>query len=282
MVKTGIVAMVLVIAGVLGLSMNDRKLGGMTINEVFSDPKVANLAKAACGGDTSKIAALIAEGIDVNAKGQEGIVPLFYALKCEEPASLEALLQAGADPNYAPSDGINGTLAAITYFDPIYLRLMLKYGGDPNSTKKNGSTTLMEAFSMGQYNERWENFEFLLDSGVDINAPTSKGGIGMASYAAAVGYPSRAVQLLERGYTYELEDLAYAIYGNAMNLVSARDPEPLRHEPEYKYLTIAAKMLKERGVDTEKVKRFIDERNKQVGAGVRHDYSFEDFVPTEP
>ncbi len=218
----------------------------------------------------------------MNAKGQDGIVPLFYALKCEQPAALEALLQAGADPNHAASDGINGTLASITYFDPIYLRLMLKYGGDPNSTKKNGSTTLMEAFSMGQYNGRWENFEFLLDSGVDINAPTSTGGIGMAAYAAAVGYPSRAVQLLERGYTHELEGLAYAIYGNAMNLVSARDPEPLRHEPEYKNLTIAAKMLKERGVDTERVKRFIDERNKRVGAGVRHDYSFEDFVPTEP
>lgn len=88
--------------------------------------------------------------------------------------------------------------------------------------------------------------------------------------------------MLERGYNYKLEDLAKSIYGNPMNAVSARDPEPNRSHAEYKYLAIAARMLKERGVDTEKTKRFIDERDKQVGAGLRHDYSFEDYVPTKP
>ena len=282
MLKAGIAALFLVSTGILGLTMNDPKLGGMTIGEVFSDPKAAKLAKAACGGDTSRIATLIAEGVDVNAKGQDGIVPMFYALKCEQPAALETLLKAGANPNYAGTDGILGTYAAASYTDPTYLKLMLQYGGNPNLTSGNGDTVLLKAFTLGQFDEKWDNFELLLNSGVDINRPMSGGNTGIATYAAFVGHPSKAVQLLERGYTYDLEGLADAIYGNSMNLVSARSPEPSRSNPEYKYLTIAAKMLKERGVDKEKVKRFIDERNKQVGAGVRHDYSFEDNVPAKP
>jgi hypothetical protein len=240
------------------------------------------MAKAACRGDTPRIAALIAEGVDVNAMGQNDFVPMFYALKCEQPAALEALLKAGANPNHADTDGINGTFAAISYFDPIYLRLMLKYGGDPNSSPIDGHTALVEAFSMGQYYDRWENFELLLNSGVDVNAPTSKRGVGMASYAAGVGHPSKAVQLLERGYNYDLESLARAIYGSALTSVSAEYPEPLRQHPEYKYLAIAAKMLKERGVDIEKVKRDIDEKNERVGAGMHNDYSFEDQILTKP
>ncbi len=218
----------------------------------------------------------------MNAKGQDGIVPLFYALKCEQPAALEALLKAGANPNYAGTDGIPGTYAAASYTDPIYLKLMLQYGGNPNLSSANGNTVLLKAFTAGQNSGGWDNFDLLLKSGVNVNLPISGGTVGMADYAAAVGHPSKAVQLLEAGYTYDLEGLADAIYGNSMNLVSARSPEPSRSNPEYKYLTIAAKMLKERGVNTEKVKRFVDERDVQVGAGVRHDYSFEDFVPTEP
>jgi hypothetical protein len=282
MLKAGIVATMLVIAGAIGMIMNDPKLGGMSISEVFSDPKAAQLAKAACGGDTSKVAALIAGGVDVNAKGRDGIVPMFYALKCEQPAALETLLKAGANPNYAGTDGIPGTYAAASYTDPIYLKLMLQYGGNPNLTSGNGDTALSEAFSIGQYTGRWDNFDLLLNSGVDVNKPIRKGGSGMAEYAAAVGHPSKAVQLLERGYNYNLEDLADAIYGNSMNLVSARSPEPSRNNTEYKYLTIAAKMLEERGVDTEKIKHRVDEIDQRVGAGVRHDYSFEDYVPAKP
>jgi hypothetical protein len=282
MLKAGIVATLLVIAGTIGMTMNDPKLGGMTISQVFSDPKAAKLANAACGGDTARIATLIAEGVDVNAKGQHGIVPMFYALKCEQPAALEALLKAGANPNYAGTDGIPGTYAAASYTDHIYLKLMLQYGGNPNLTSGNGNTVLLEAFTLGQFDGKWDNFELLLNSGVDINRPMSGGNTGIATYAAFVGYPSKAVQLLERGYTYDLEGLADAIYGSSLTRVSDEDPEPLRDHPEYKYLAIAARMLKERGVDTEKAKRLINDHNQRVGSGLYNDYSFEDHVPTKP
>ncbi|GBF58059.1 hypothetical protein PbB2_01730 [Candidatus Phycosocius bacilliformis] len=282
MLKVGLAATFLVVAAAAGLSLKDPKLGGMTIGEVFSDPKVAQMAKAACGGDTPRIAALIAEGVDVNAKGQNDFVPLFYALKCEQPAALEALLKAGGNPNQTGTDGIPSTYAAASYTDPVFLKLMLQYGGNPNLTRGDGDTALSEAFSVGQYTGKWDNFELLLNTGVDVNAPIMKGSIGMAEYAAAVGHPSKAVQLLERGYSHDLEGLAKTIYGNSMNMVTEEYPEPLRQHPEYKYLAVAAKMLKERGVDIEKVKRDIDEKNQRVGAGIHNDYSFEDQIPIKP
>lgn len=275
MLRAVIAATLMISVGVLGTMTKDPKFSGKTIDQVFSDPQVAKLATAACRGDTDRVAALIADSVDVNGKGQQGIVPLFYALKCEQPAALEALLKAGADPNLQAFDDMSATFAAISYADPVYLKLMLKYGGNPNSTRANGDTALLEAFTMGQYTNKWDNFELLLDSGVDLNRPMSGRTIGVAEYAAAVGYPSKAVELLKRGYTYDLEGLARAIYGNSLNRVSAVDPEPLWNEPEYKYLAIASKMLKDRGVDTVETKRFIDAHNKRVGAGLHNDYGFE-------
>ncbi|GIU66264.1 hypothetical protein PsB1_0418 [Candidatus Phycosocius spiralis] len=87
---------------------------------------------------------------------------------------------------------------------------------------------------------------------------------------------------MERGNNYKLEDLAQSIYRNALDAVSATNPHPLSDEPEYKYLTIAARMLKDRGVDTKKVNCQVDEFDKRVGAGLRHDYSFEDLAPGQP
>jgi hypothetical protein len=282
MVKAGIGATLLVGAGFLGMFMMDPKLGGKTIDQTFADPKVAKLAKAACAGKTAKIAELIADGVKVDAQGQDGAVAMFYALKCEQPAALEALLKAGANPNHAGTDGITGTYAAASYNDPVYLKLMLKYGGDPNLPLADGDTVFLKAFTTGQFSGKWDHFQLLLDYGVNINLPGSRGGGGIADYAAFVGHPSKAVLLLERGYNYQLEDLAQSIYGNMMNAVSASSPQPLRNDPEYKYLAIAAQMLKERGVDTEKVKREVDDLDKRVGAGLRHDYSFEDLDPGQP
>lgn len=280
MIKLVVLAAGLVLIGTQGMQMMEPKLGGKTANQIFDDDNVAQLAKAACAGDVARIAALIAKGADINAKGLDGAVPLFFALKCEQPAALEAMLQAGADPNLAADDGITGTYAAASYADPVYLRLMLKYEGNPTVSLPDGFTALYEAYAVGQYRGIWDNFYLLLDAGVDVNLPTR--GVGMADFAVAVGHPSKAVDLLEKGYSYKLEALADAIYGNPMNVVTAEHPEPLREEPEYKYLTIAAHMLKARGVDTEKIKRRVDERDKRVGAGIRHDYSFEDAVPEQP
>ena len=177
MVKAGVASALLVGVGLLGIFMMDPKLEGKTIDQTFADPQVAKLAKAACAGKTAKINDLIAEGVKVNSQGKDGMVAMFYALKCEQPAALEALLKAGANPNHAGGKyGITGTYAAASYTDPIYLKLMLKHGGDPNLPLADGDTIFLKAFTTGQYSGKWDHFQLLLDYGVDINLPRSKGG----------------------------------------------------------------------------------------------------------
>ena len=151
MLKAGIAATLLVVAGTQGIRMMEPELGGKTADRIFNDPDVARLAKAACVGNVAKIDALIAKGANINGKGLNGAMPLFFALKCEQPAALEAMLKAGANPNLPANDGITGTYAAASYADPAYLRLMLKYGGDPNIPQADEDTVLGQAFQAGQY-----------------------------------------------------------------------------------------------------------------------------------
>lgn len=270
----------LAMAGVGGNRLMEQTVDGKTANEVFADPQVAQLARAACAGEVAKVNDLVAHGASPNARGAQGMTPLFWALHCGTPEAVEALLKAGANPNQAIGTAETPLYRAATYKDPTYLRLMLKYGGDPNTPLTDGDTVLGAAFAAGQYGNQWQNYYALLEVGVDINLPSRT--VGMAEFAAAVGHPSKAVELLERGYNYQLEGLADAIYGSGLNAVTAERPQPLRDEPEYKYLGIAARILKERGVDTEKIKRRIDEQDRQVGAGIRHDYSFENSDSGQP
>ncbi len=63
----------------------------------FADPKVIELCRA--------IEALIAGGVDVNAKGKGNMTPLMWAFPDEKLPRFEMLLRAGADPNvYITSD----------------------------------------------------------------------------------------------------------------------------------------------------------------------------------
>ena len=270
----------LVMAGVGGNNLMEQTVDGKTASDVFADPQVAQLARAACAGEVAKINDLVAHGASPNAHGAQGMTPLFWALRCGTPEAVESLLKAGANPNQAIGTAETPLYRAATYNDPAYLRLMLKYGGDPNTPLSDGDTVLGAAFAAGQFGNQWQNYYTLLDAGVDVNLSGSR--LGIAEYAATVGLPSKAVELLERGYHHDLDGLADAIYRSGLNSVTAEHPEPLRNEPEYKYIGIAARMLKERGVDTEAIKRRIDEQDKQVGAGIKHDYSFENVASAQP
>lgn len=270
----------LVMAGFGGSRAMDQTVDGKHASDVFVDPPVAQLARAACADNVAKVNELISQGVSPNARGANGMTLLFWALDCGKPETVEALLKAGADPNLAIGTAETPLYRAASYKDPAYLRLMLKYGGDPNMPMADGDTVLRVAFMAGKYGSQWQNYYMLLDAGVDVNLPEGgAGGIGIADSAAVSGFPSKAVELLERGYSYDLYSLALSIYGSGMNTVTTEQPEPLRNEPEYKYIGIAARMLKERGVDTEKVKRQIDDNDKEVGAGLKQDYSFENDNP---
>lgn len=286
-IKLAVLAAGLALAGTQGMRLMEHKVSGATASETFADPSVAKLAQAACSGDNEEVVRLVKSGAPANGHvtrdGKNDVSPLMWSLSCENLAGFEALLKAGADPNLAIGQfAITPTFGAAGYHDPAFLRLALNHGGNPNARVSDGDSALSEAFWLGHTQGQWDNYYALLGAGADINQPRKKGGIGLADFAAAVGKIDKAVELLERGYDYDLDTLANAVYGSGLASTLPDGSKPGRDDPQYKYLGIAARMLKERGVDTDKIKRQVDEKNKQVGAGIVQDYSFESSDPSQP
>ncbi len=121
------------------------RAGNMNTADYFSDAQAAALAQAAAKGHTDEITQLLAEGVDVNARGKDGMTPLIWALFNKSKDGFECLLQHGANPNLQLSDdetsefprelpfaGNSAMSFAARYEDIWYLDTVIKYGGNVN------------------------------------------------------------------------------------------------------------------------------------------------------
>ena len=88
--------------------------------------------------------------------------------------------------------------------------MLLLRGADPSVTDRDGNDTpLTAALSRGVNEESWETYYILLDAGADINQ-VYNGSETIAETAIALGRPSKALELVRRGYRHDLERLALA------------------------------------------------------------------------
>lgn len=151
LILSTVAALLAVACGQPGMTM-ERKINGKTASELFSDPKVAALATAACSGDEKAVARQIAAGVNPNTVGNERAVPLLWAIRCHNLRGVEALLDSGADPNQLLGGDFSVMYAAAQ--EPVeLLKILLRHGGDPNAySKESGKSALMLAMSMG-FNE---------------------------------------------------------------------------------------------------------------------------------
>lgn len=216
-----------------------HKVGGKAVGDVFSDPRVAALARAACEGDQAAIERELKGGVDSNGLGFDAVTPLFWALHCENLTGVEALLKAGADPNHNIAGGFSSVYAASTMENSAFLKILLKYGGDPNADDiKAGDTALSQALSLGIHGEGWDNYYSLLEAGADINREYGDGNT-IAIRAAALNQYDKVAELLERGYNSNLDTLVgYAYTG-----------EVARASRQWEWREKVRGMLKERGVN---------------------------------
>lgn len=65
----------------------------------------------------SNIETILNRGADVNAKGKDGIAPIFHALRCRNVLVLKTLLDRNADINVRDKEGLSPILYAIKYND---------------------------------------------------------------------------------------------------------------------------------------------------------------------
>ncbi|MEK6789606.1 MAG: ankyrin repeat domain-containing protein [Pseudomonadota bacterium] len=216
------------------------QLGGQTIRQTFTDEKVVVLVEAAVAGESKKVAQLAAQGVDVNAVGNNGATPLIWALSSRNKSGVAALLRANANPNLRAEKIGDAPMYFVSMGDdPELLRLLLEHGGDPNHLGRGRieERPLTQATAKG----RIENIKLLLAAGADINAHDSFEESAATSAIDSAQFEAIAL-LLERGYTYNISYLARG--------VQIRHVPPESDAQRWKDKVIV--MLKERGVTTRK------------------------------
>lgn len=214
----------------------ERKVGGMTEDEAFSDPRVVRLVEAASRGRFSEADKALESGADINTIGKTGISPLLWVMSASniDLSCTEYMLKKGANPNYR----VEGRGDSAMYFAaggryPRLLELILTYGGDPNLLGEREMSMLSVAANEG----REENIKILLKRGANINY-VDRLEYPAAYYAVPPGRYDLVAYFLEQGLSANLQQLAKGVEAR----VVAHDSD------QQKWKLKVIEMLKQRGV----------------------------------
>jgi ankyrin repeat protein len=234
MSKLKMLFLLMIMLPVVNSCAANQEVGGMTAQQAFADPKVAQMVEAASAGDFKKVDAQIQAGANVNAIGKDGVTPLIWQTYSWNIKAMEKMLQVGANPNYRDAkDHFSALYMAIEAKRADLLIVLLRYKGDPNLMDPNGEPLLDTAISALSS----ECVELLLKSGADVNIVNSNGK-SPARSAVALGQFDLVILLLEHGLSRNLQDLALSVQN--------RDVPPDSDAQRLKDKVI--EMLKTRGV----------------------------------
>ena len=204
--------------GALGIGMNTGcavQFHPESADHYFATPEVVAAAKAIRRGNARDLEGRIAEGLDVNARGREGMDLLKWSLGRFCLECFETLLEHGAHIERPPAGEYTGKIEqlflkpvmhlAAQLNDPAYLASLLRHGGDPNALDVYGRKTIIhEAIRHG----RMENVRLLVEAGADINAQSEVSLATPLHRAVVVDEHEIAYYLLEQGADPTLEDSA--------------------------------------------------------------------------
>lgn len=217
----------------------DELVAYMSLEIMFPDKQVRELAKAAGKGKLEIIDASIEKGVDVNARGKSNATPLFWAMN--NIAGFERLLELGADPNVVFEDGSSVIHWAVGHKDSRFLMTSLDHGGNPDLVAGwFKETPIFEA--MGPDNKN--KIDILLNAGADINFQASYGNTPIM-VAAELGQFDTVFKLLSRGADYTItmdngDDLADVIRDRRKTM----DPE----NELTRWMERVIEWLKDRGI----------------------------------
>jgi ankyrin repeat protein len=207
--------------------------------EFFQDPKVRALVQAAVRGDTRRVDALLHEGVDINARGKDGMTPVLFAMARLNKTGYRHLLERGANPNLIVEPGESVISFASRVKDSEWLRLALKHGGDPNLI---GARNLPPPLHESIISRRPENMRLLLDAGADINIQNGIGATPMIR-AESIGSYEIVYDFLQRGADYRIKTNANA---DLAKYISQSQMPP--NNPKWKIREKVIAWLAERGV----------------------------------
>ena len=113
---------------------------------------VNDLFSAAIMGNTSRVEALLAQGLDVNGLTTGGRTALMGASYKGNIRVIKTLLAYGADVNVADNRGTTALMDALMFGDEAITKLLIAVGADVNAMDKQNLTVLDRAKKIG--NER--------------------------------------------------------------------------------------------------------------------------------
>ena len=155
--------------------------------EFFDDPKVIALCNAIDNRDVETINKLVAEGVDVNTKGVDGMTLLLWSFPAGEKV-FEQMLKHGADPNTVYYQDYYYTVGGrkLHYGDRLIFLAIASTSGPPDYNKRE--------------KEKHKNYlKLLIDNGADINVHRTAADYLRTPlhYAASLNNRSAVRQLLE-------------------------------------------------------------------------------------
>lgn len=142
----------------------------------------------------SVVQVLLAQGADVNARGQYARTPITTAVRNRKlkTATIKRLLEAGADVSLSDEHGIQAVhFSAASNFE--YLKLLAEHKADLNAISHDSHETPLIAGT--RYNRK-NTVRYLLERGVDVNIK-SKTGKTALNYAQEEDFSDIVALLIE-------------------------------------------------------------------------------------
>lgn len=182
-------------------------------NVIFQDPKVTELADAACRGDSTGVKRLIDAGVSPRSQGRMGISPLEVAISCKSKIGIVELIAGGASVNREIEKIYSPFILAARSGNVDSVSILIKNGADIYYVPENARHSAFgDAFDVGFEEGNWSVFEFLLENGIDVNKPINRvGNVDIATYAASLRRYDKVIYLIDLGYRRDLDKvLRYA------------------------------------------------------------------------
>jgi ankyrin repeat protein/Flp pilus assembly protein TadD len=165
-----------------------------------NDKGQTTLMIAAANGRADLIPSIVAAGVAVNARDNDGDAALYYAASNGHTDAAIALLRAGANPNAANDKGSTALIGAAVSGHTAIVQLLLSNGARVDQADKDGDNALILASAVGKA----ETIEALLRGRANINIQ-NKNGITPLIIASYQGNTAVVRVLLNRGANVNLK-----------------------------------------------------------------------------
>ena len=153
------------------------------------------LADAAARQDTQSVRALLAAGVDVDARQPDGATALQWAAHWNDLQAADLLLEAGADVNAANNLGVTPLALACENASLALVERLLEAGAQADLAQASGLTPLMVAARTGNA----KVVEALLAHGAAVNASVRKTGHSALMWAVGEGHYESVRLLVAQG-----------------------------------------------------------------------------------